>query len=103
VHTGYWSLVASLDRGACLRAGFSVLIPIPCAALWDEDIPFVSPEFYSSETMCPDSLIEHVFRPMHHSTEGLPLFHERIRIMREVGSILCSVSLRLPGPFHDNN
>ncbi|EKM79219.1 hypothetical protein AGABI1DRAFT_58653 [Agaricus bisporus var. burnettii JB137-S8] len=73
VHTGYWSLVASLNR-----------------ALWEEDIPFVDPNFYSSETMCPDSLIEHVFRPVHHSTELLPLIHERIRIMREVGSILCN-------------
>lgn len=73
VFTGYWSLVASLDR-----------------ALWDEDVPFVNPEFYSSETMCPDSLIEHVFRPTKQSTESMPLIHERKRIMRENGSILCN-------------
>ncbi|KAF9452911.1 hypothetical protein P691DRAFT_793687 [Macrolepiota fuliginosa MF-IS2] len=73
VFTGYWSLVASLDR-----------------ALWDEDIPLVKPEFYSSEAMCPDSLLEHVFRPAQQSTENMPLIHDRIRIMREVGFILCN-------------
>lgn len=103
VHTGYWSLVASLNRGTCPRRFPLVFLLITFAALWEEDIPFVDPNFYSSETMCPDSLIEHVFRPVHHSTELLPLIHERIRIMREVGSILCSVSLRLPGPFRGND
>lgn len=42
--------------------------------------------------MCPDSLIEHVFRPTQQSTENMPLIHDRIRIMREVGFILCNVS-----------
>ncbi|KXN81787.1 hypothetical protein AN958_03713, partial [Leucoagaricus sp. SymC.cos] len=80
VFTGYWSLVASLDRG-----------PVDDnTALWEEDIPFVNPEFYSSETMCPDSLIEHVFRPTQRSTESMPLIHDRIRILREVGFILCN-------------
>jgi hypothetical protein len=62
-------------------------------ALWDEDIPFVNPVFYSSESMCPDSLIEHVFRPTQESTESMPLIHDRIRIMRENGSILNNVSI----------
>ncbi|KAJ3573185.1 hypothetical protein NP233_g2602 [Leucocoprinus birnbaumii] len=81
VFTGYWSLVASLDR-----------------ALWEEDIPFVNPEFYSSETLCPESLIEHVFRPTPESTESMPLIRDRIRIMRENGSILCNVGARLALP-----
>ena len=40
-------------------------------------------------------MIEHVFRPAAESTEVIPLLQERISIMREVGSILCSVSIRL--------
>ncbi|KAG6872017.1 hypothetical protein C0995_013895 [Termitomyces sp. Mi166 len=70
--TGYWSLVASLNR-----------------ALADDDIPITDPNFYSSEVLCPDSLIEHVFRPSPQSSESIPLLKERITIMREVGSILC--------------
>ncbi|KAF8073952.1 hypothetical protein FPV67DRAFT_1560242 [Lyophyllum atratum] len=73
VWTGYWSLVASLNR-----------------ALADDDIPITDPNFYSSETLCPDSLIEHVFRPAEQSTETIPLLRERITVMREVGSILCN-------------
>ncbi|KAJ3504111.1 hypothetical protein NLJ89_g8111 [Agrocybe chaxingu] len=74
VHTGYWSLVAALDRGASL----------------EEDIPITDPRFYSSETLCPDSLIEHVFREAKQSTESIPLLKERIAVMREVGFILCN-------------
>ncbi|KAG6865127.1 hypothetical protein C0991_004968 [Blastosporella zonata] len=70
--TGYWSLVASLNR-----------------ALADDNIPITDPNFYSSELLCPDSLIEHVFRAAPQSTEPIPLLKERIAIMREVGSILC--------------
>ncbi|RDB14533.1 hypothetical protein Hypma_016343 [Hypsizygus marmoreus] len=73
VWTGYWSLVASLNR-----------------ALADDDIPITDPNFYSSETLCPDSLIENMFRPCKRSTETIPLLPQRITIMREVGSILCS-------------
>ncbi|KAG6915902.1 hypothetical protein DXG01_009369 [Tephrocybe rancida] len=70
--TGYWSLVASLNR-----------------ALADDNIPITDPNFYSSELLCPDSLIEHIFRPAPQSTESIPLLKERIAIMREVGTILC--------------
>jgi len=63
-----------------------------CVALWDEDVPFVNPEFYSSEVACPDSLIEHVFRPTPQSIESMPLIQDRIRILRENGLILCNVS-----------
>ncbi|KAF8903179.1 hypothetical protein CPB84DRAFT_1775043 [Gymnopilus junonius] len=72
VWTGYWSLVASLDRAL------------------EEDIPIADPQFYSSETLCPDSLIEHVFRKAHQSTEQIPLLRERIAVLREVGFILCN-------------
>ncbi|KAJ7639087.1 hypothetical protein FB45DRAFT_904665 [Roridomyces roridus] len=70
--TGYWSLVASLNR-----------------ALQDESIPITDPQFYSSETLCPDSLIEHVFRAAEGCSEAIPLLAERIAVMREVGFILC--------------
>ncbi|KAF9483513.1 hypothetical protein BDN70DRAFT_873824 [Pholiota conissans] len=72
VWTGYWSLVASLNRAL------------------EEDIPITDPQFYSSETLCPDSLIEYVFRAAQQSTESIPLLRERISVMREVGFILCS-------------
>ncbi|KAG6809996.1 hypothetical protein H0H92_013778 [Tricholoma furcatifolium] len=72
VWKGYWSLVASLNR-----------------ALVDDNLPITDPSFYSSEALCPDSLIERVFRPASQSTESIPLLKERIAIMREVGSILC--------------
>lgn len=91
VYTGYWSLVASLDRGryfhhlVIIRSDFSLL------ALQDDSIPITDPNFYSSETLCPDSLIESVFRPAAHCSETIPLLRERIAIMREVGFILCNV------------
>ncbi|PPQ92854.1 hypothetical protein CVT25_004342 [Psilocybe cyanescens] len=72
IWTGYWSLVASLNRAL------------------EEDIPITDPQFYSSETLCPDSLIEHVFRKADQSTESIPLLRERIAVMREVGFILCN-------------
>ncbi|KAJ4482380.1 hypothetical protein J3R30DRAFT_3459001 [Lentinula aciculospora] len=73
VWTGYWSLVASLNR-----------------ALQDDEIPITDPYFYSSEILCPDSLIASVFRPASQCSETIPLLKERISIMREVGFILCN-------------
>ncbi|KAF7352554.1 Queuosine salvage protein [Mycena venus] len=70
--TGYWTLVACLNR-----------------ALQDDSIPITDPTFYSSETLCPDSLIEHVFRPAEGCSERIPLLDQRIAVMREVGFILC--------------
>ncbi|KAG1748560.1 hypothetical protein EDB19DRAFT_210141 [Suillus lakei] len=72
VHTGYWSLVAALNRAL------------------EEGIPIIDPKFYSSETLCPDSLIAHVFRAAPQSAESMPLLNERLAIMREVGTILCN-------------
>ncbi|KAF8633871.1 hypothetical protein AX15_001203 [Amanita polypyramis BW_CC] len=72
VWTGYWSLVASLDR-----------------AISDDKIPITDPWFYSDETRCPDSLIEHVFRPADSRREAIPLLKERISVMRWVGKKLC--------------
>ncbi|KAF5315370.1 hypothetical protein D9619_007117 [Psilocybe cf. subviscida] len=72
VHTGYWALVAALDRAL------------------EEDIPITTPSFYASEAACPDSLIAHVFRAASQSSEEIPLLTQRIAIMREVGFILCN-------------
>ncbi|KAF9046548.1 hypothetical protein BJ165DRAFT_1527632 [Panaeolus papilionaceus] len=72
VHTGYWSLVAALNRAL------------------EEDIPITDPTFYGSEILCPDSLIDHVFRRADQSAEPVPLLKERIAIMREVGFILSN-------------
>ncbi|KAH7876129.1 uncharacterized protein C8R40DRAFT_1043548 [Lentinula edodes] len=71
--TGYWSLVAALNR-----------------ALHDDNIPISDPYFYSSKVLCPDSLIESVFRPASQCSETVPLLQERISVMREVGFILCT-------------
>jgi hypothetical protein len=59
----------------------------------EEGIPITDPSFYASEDRCPNGLIEHVFRVAPQAREGLPLLPERIAIMREVGAILCAVSL----------
>jgi len=62
----------------------------------EEGIPVTDPTFYASEERCPDGLIEHVFRVAPQAREGLPLLPERIAIMREVGAILCAVSVGCP-------
>ncbi|KAF9029917.1 hypothetical protein BDZ89DRAFT_1112405 [Hymenopellis radicata] len=80
VHTGYWSLVAALNR-----------------ALQDDAIPITDPQFYASETLCPDSVIESTFRPAAQCAEGIPLLRERIAVMREVGDVLCR---NFNGSFH---
>ncbi|EIM81752.1 uncharacterized protein STEHIDRAFT_125253 [Stereum hirsutum FP-91666 SS1] len=71
VHTGYWSLVAAVDRAL------------------EDGIPITDPTFYCSEMLCPDDLIEEVFAPAPQSTETVPLIRERIQVLREVGYILC--------------
>ncbi|KAF9262620.1 hypothetical protein L218DRAFT_867216 [Marasmius fiardii PR-910] len=72
VYTGYWSLVAALNKA--LQNG----------------IPITDPTFYSSETLCPDSLIESIFAPAAHCSETIPLLQQRIAVMREVGFILTT-------------
>lgn len=57
----------------------------------EENIPITDPAFYSSEDLCPDSLIDHVFRGAAQSDEQIPLLKDRIAIMRQVGSVLCNV------------
>lgn len=59
----------------------------------EEGIPITDPHFYSSSTRCSDETIRHIFRPAEGSREVISLLDERIRIMREVGSILCAVRI----------
>ncbi|THH02941.1 hypothetical protein EW145_g6675 [Phellinidium pouzarii] len=71
VWTGYWSLVAAINRA--LEAG----------------IPITDPTFYASVERCPDSTIVSIFTPAPQCTEVIPLLNERIAVIREVGEILC--------------
>ncbi len=59
----------------------------------EEGIPIIDPSFYADEERCPDSLIEHVFRVVPQASEDIPLLPERVAIMREVGAVLCAVSI----------
>lgn len=90
VWTGYWSLLAAINRGTHTYAGETSLSLTPGLAL-EEKIPITDPRFYASSTKCPDDLIARVFRPHNGSKEQIPLLQERIKIMREVGRILCAV------------
>lgn len=91
VWTGYWSLVAALNRGNHRVFLFPALL-LTCVPALEEGIPITDPAFYSSEVLCPDTLIEHIFRAAAQSRETIPLLRERIAVMREVGFILCAVS-----------
>uniref|UniRef100_D8PY05 Queuosine 5'-phosphate N-glycosylase/hydrolase n=1 Tax=Schizophyllum commune (strain H4-8 / FGSC 9210) TaxID=578458 RepID=D8PY05_SCHCM len=71
VFTGYWSLVAALNRAS------------------SEGTPITDPKFYADKDACPVELIAHVFRRAPQSKEDIPLLQERISIMRENGRILC--------------
>lgn len=65
--TGYWSLVASLQRAL------------------DEGIPITSPVYWLDESSTDDEL-RHVFRSA--SLEPMPMLEERISCIREAGRIL---------------
>ncbi|KAF8610389.1 hypothetical protein BDV93DRAFT_14677 [Ceratobasidium sp. AG-I] len=69
---GYWALPAALNRA--LESG----------------VPITDPNFYASEIACPDDVIKEVFRPALGCNEEIPLMQERIRVMRQAGSILVN-------------
>ncbi|KAL8831601.1 MAG: hypothetical protein Q9191_000781, partial [Dirinaria sp. TL-2023a] len=75
--TGYWSLVASLQRAL------------------DEGIPITSPVFWSDESSTDDEL-RHVFRSA--SSEPMPMLEDRISCIREAGRILNKVTFPNPRP-----
>ncbi|KAK7040162.1 hypothetical protein VNI00_009968 [Paramarasmius palmivorus] len=92
LYTGYWSLVAALNKGSsrCFLCHHEELIGASRTAM-QNGIPITDPAFYGSETLCPDSLIESVFCEAEQCNEGMPLLQQRISIMREVGFILTNV------------
>ena len=69
--TGYWSLVASLQRAI------------------DEDIPITQPSFWINGEACSNDVLKNCFRSC--TTEEMPLLSERIAILREAGHILDEV------------
>ncbi|CAK7212995.1 hypothetical protein SCUCBS95973_001649 [Sporothrix curviconia] len=74
--TGYWSLVAALQRAL------------------EEDIPITSSDFWQSEDECDMALMRKVFRSV--SDEEMPLLAERLACLRVAGQVLyekygCSV------------
>ncbi|KAF9431676.1 hypothetical protein BGZ76_011843 [Entomortierella beljakovae] len=67
-YTGYWSMVAAINRAL------------------DEGIPITTPEFFASEESLPDKEIERIFRS--DAKEQIPLLKDRIRVIREAGRVL---------------
>ncbi|KAF8461395.1 hypothetical protein BDZ91DRAFT_377746 [Kalaharituber pfeilii] len=67
--TGYWSLIALLQRAL------------------DEGIPITCPYFWVDKELCTEELLQHVFRS--DGKEPIPLLQERIHCLREAGAILC--------------
>ncbi|GJJ69950.1 hypothetical protein EMPS_02299 [Entomortierella parvispora] len=67
-YTGYWSMVAAVNRAL------------------EEGIPITTPSFFASEEKLPDKEIERIFRS--DTKEQVPLLQERIRVIREAGRVL---------------
>jgi len=60
----------------------------------ERGLPITDPLFYGDEALCPDSLIEEIFKPADGCGELIPLLRERISIMRQVGKIFIQ---KIPG------
>lgn len=69
--TGYWSLVAALQRAL------------------DENIPITTPSFWIDEEKCSEEVLRKVFRS--ETDEDIPMFAERVQCLREAGQILEEV------------
>jgi hypothetical protein len=69
--TGYWSLVASLQRAL------------------EEDIPITDPVFWIDEEKCTEETLKKVFRS--ETEEEIPMFAERVRCLREAGQVIHEV------------
>ncbi|POR38356.1 Uncharacterized protein TPAR_01442 [Tolypocladium paradoxum] len=66
--TGYWSLVASLQRAL------------------DESIPITNPHFWHDEDECNLETLRHIFRSC--TEEEMPMLQERLECLRESGQVL---------------
>ncbi|KAF9096731.1 hypothetical protein BGX23_010540 [Mortierella sp. AD031] len=67
-YTGYWSMVAAINRAL------------------EEGIPITTPAFFASEERLSDKEIERIFRS--DTKEQIPLLQDRIRVIREAGRVL---------------
>lgn len=67
-YTGYWSLVAALQRAL------------------DDDIPITTPSFWINEEECSEEVLRNVFRS--ETDEEISMFPERVRCLREAGQII---------------
>lgn len=77
-HTGYWSLVAALNRAL------------------EEGIPITSPHFWVDREVCTEEVLAHVFRSA--TAEKIPLFFPRVECLREAGEVLCEVCIYRTSP-----
>lgn len=95
--TGYWSLVAALQRA--LDEGWSVgkgeLVPMYRAKFIDSyflpGIPITSSDFWQDENECTLETLRHVFRST--TDEEIPLLKERLACLREAGQVLYNVGV----------
>lgn len=92
--TGYWSLVAALQRALDEGRSFCRMLSKRRENLTVIDIPITTPEFWTKEDECTEELIKHVFRSA--TDEEIPLLQERLQCLREAGRVLCRVC---PSPF----
>ncbi|KAF9919373.1 hypothetical protein BX616_005416 [Lobosporangium transversale] len=67
-YTGYWSMVAAINRAL------------------HEGIPITTPSFYASQEKLPDEEIKRIFRS--DTIEQIPLLQDRIHVIREAGRVL---------------
>lgn len=73
VHAGYWSLISALHRAQ------------------EEGIDVTNPRWYAT---ADEEALKRVFRS--DQEEQIPLLEQRIAVLREVGAVLCEVSLYQP-------
>ncbi|GME66234.1 hypothetical protein GTA08_BOTSDO04974 [Neofusicoccum parvum] len=69
--TGYWSLVAALQRAL------------------EGEIPITSPSFWADKDACTEDVLRTVFSSA--TEEEIPLFNERVACLREAGEVLEEV------------
>lgn len=93
--TGYWSLVAALQRA--LEQGDSPYLTPFCNKtndLYFIGIPITNPEYYMNESECTEETLKRVFRSA--TCEPIPLLDDRISCMREAGRVLDTVCITNP-------
>jgi Potential Queuosine, Q, salvage protein family len=54
------------------------------------DIPITSSDFWQNEDECTEEVLKHVFRSA--TDEHIPMFEERMAVLREAGLVLYEVS-----------